>query len=110
MYYFFVALDLCSAFFSVICSLLFAPYALFLPKVLPFFFLPFARSPLPSFYKASGGLGGGNGRPPKCSVTDVFNEETYALAANGRNVSAFNGRAVAEEEDGEQSLQNDSVF
>jgi hypothetical protein len=110
VYYFFVALDLCSAFFSVICSLLFAPYALFLPKVLPFFFLPFTRSPLPSFYKASGGLGGGNGRPPKCSVTDVFNEETYALAANGRNVSAFNGRAVAEEEDGEQSLQNDSVF
>jgi hypothetical protein len=88
--------------YALLFSLLFAPYALFLPTVLPFFFLPFARSPLPSFYKASGGLGGGNGRPPKCSVTDAFNEETYALAANGRNVSAFNGRAVAEEEDGEQ--------
>jgi hypothetical protein len=85
------------------------PFHLSVPSVLPFFPF-FTRSPLPSFYKASGSLGGGNGRPPKCFVTDVFNEETYALAAKGRNVSAFNGRAIAEEEDGEQSLQNDSVF
>ena len=42
-----------------------------------------ARLPLPSFYKVRDSPGGGNGRPPKCSVTDAFNEETYALAANG---------------------------
>jgi len=52
----------------------------------------FSRSPpfrevafVLSLYRASGSLGGGNGWPPKS-----------ALAANGRNVSAFNGRAVAE--------------
>jgi hypothetical protein len=39
--------------------------------------------PLPSFYKAKDSPGGGNGWPSKCSVTNVFDEETYALAANG---------------------------
>ena len=58
------------------------------PRFCSFFFpvlSPCARLPLPSFYKARDSPGGGNGRPPKCSVTDAFNEETYALAANGWN-------------------------
>jgi hypothetical protein len=55
--------------------------------------------PLPSFYKARDSPGGGNGQPPKYSVTEAFNEETYVLVANGWNVSAFNGGAVTEEED-----------
>jgi len=49
----------------------------------PFLSLTCARLPLPSFFKATDSPGGGNGRPPKCSVTDAFNEETHALAANG---------------------------
>ena len=75
-------------------SLCFLGIFLCLPR---FFFSPspFARSPLLSLYRASGSLGGGNGWPPKCSITDTFNEETSVLAANGRNASAFNGRAVA---------------
>ena len=56
----------------------------------------FLCSVISSFYKARTG---GKGRLQWVSV-----------AANGWNVSAFNGRAVAEEEDGEQSLQNDPVF
>jgi len=61
-----------------------------LPLVLPFFlwfFVPFsvqkspspARSPLLSLYRASGSLGGGNGWPPKCSVTEAFNEENVRV-------------------------------
>jgi hypothetical protein len=44
-----------------------------------FFLSPFARSPLLSLYRASGNLGGGNGWPPKCSVTDTFNEENVRV-------------------------------
>ena len=89
-------LSLLLAFISVYCFLCLYFLGFFFPAP-----PSLARSPLPSFYKASGNLGGGNGRPPKCSVTDAFNEETHTLAANGRNVSAINGGAVAEEEDGE---------
>ena len=72
---------LCAVFFSVFLGFL------FLLLGSPFFSssLPPARLPLPSFYKARDSPGGGNGRPPKCSVTDAFNEETYALVANGWN-------------------------
>ena len=42
-----------------------------------------ARLPLPDFYKARDSPGGGNGQPPKYSVTEAFNEETYVLVANG---------------------------
>ena len=34
----------------------------------------------------------------------------YLHSIQWTNVSAFNGGAVAEEEDGEQSLRNDSIF
>jgi len=44
-----------------------------------------ARLPLSRLYKVRDSPGGGNGWPPKCSATDTFNEETYALAANGWN-------------------------
>jgi len=44
-----------------------------------FFFLLLARSPLLSLYRASGSLGGCNGWPPKCSVTDAFNEENVRV-------------------------------
>ena len=99
-----------SVFFLCVFSFsLFSGFLLF-PLGVSSLFLSPTRSPLPSLYKASDSLGGGNGRPPQCSVTDAFNEETSALAANGRNISAFNGRSVVEEKDGEQSLQNDSVF
>jgi hypothetical protein len=58
--------------------------------VLPFFlwfFVPFsvqkspspARSPLLSLYRASGSLSGDNGWPPKCSVTEAFNEENVRV-------------------------------
>jgi hypothetical protein len=65
-----------------------------LPLVFRSFFfqsLPLLRCTPLSFYKARTG---GNGRLQWVSV-----------AANGWNASAFNGRAVAEEEDGEQSLK-----
>ena len=66
------------------CSLFRSSLFFLFPSVFCFFLIsPCARLPLPSFYKARDSPGGGNGRPPKCSVTDAFNEETYALAANG---------------------------
>lgn len=46
---FFVALDLCSTFFSVICPLLFTPCALFFPTILPSFSLSFSPVFLPLF-------------------------------------------------------------
>jgi hypothetical protein len=48
---------------------------------LPRCFAPFplARSPLLGLYRASGSLGGGNGWPLKCSVTDAFNEENVRI-------------------------------
>ena len=55
VYYFFVSVLGVSYFCSSVFSLLFPP----------------ARSPLPSLYKASGSLGGGNGRPSKCSDTNL---------------------------------------
>jgi len=97
----------CSAFFVSQCSSLLllrlCPLlALFFRVPLPVFFLLFLFSssssrfcsfflvlspcvglPLPSFYKAKDSPGGGNGWPSKCSVTNAFDEETYALAANG---------------------------
>ena len=92
---FFVFLPLCVPFFRLCSSspcfsfiwFVFLALSLSVFFCSPLFFLspslPCARLPLPSFYKARDSPGGGNGRPPKCSVTDAFNEETYALAANG---------------------------
>jgi hypothetical protein len=70
------------------------PFCSFLPLVFGSFFFqyPHLRRSTPlSFYKARTG---GNGRLQWVSVV-----------ANGWNASAFTGRAVAEEEDGEQSLK-----
>jgi len=91
---FFVFLPLCVPFFRlcssspcfsflwfVFLALSLSRFFLFSPFLPPS--LPCARLPLPSFYNARDSPGGGNGRPPKCSVTDAFNEETDALAANG---------------------------